>query len=137
MSTDGLVETRLIYPEFRLIASRNSIQDGYYYVKSIFNGFRELDNRQDAGIRLLKKYRQLDPAKIGILSAISGKGRYSFQFTYLEQLLSQHNIVRNMSEKEREILGKHCVAIYELKETYPEYYYLLNRKSGTDLPRGI
>lgn len=126
MSTDGLIETCLNYPEFRLVMTRNSIQEGYGYVKSIFNGFRELENRPDAGIKLLEKYKQLDPVKIKTFKKNLEKGRYSFQFTYLELLLSQHNIVDKMSSEHRALLGKHCVSIYELKQKYPEDYYSFN-----------
>lgn len=42
MNTGDLVQTCLNYPEFRLIMTRNSLQQGYDYLKSIFNGFNEL-----------------------------------------------------------------------------------------------
>lgn len=130
MSTDGLVETCLNYPEFRLVMTRNSIQEGYNYIKSIFNGFRELENRPDAGVRLLEKYQQLDPVQIKNFKTMLDKGQYSFQFTYLELLLSQHNIVEKMSGEDRADLGKHCVVTYELKERHPEYYYPFNLRNS-------
>ncbi len=106
--------------------TRNSVQEGYNYIKSIFNGFRELENRPDAGVKLLDKYKQLDPAKIKTFNTDLEKGRYSFQFTYLELLLSQRDIVNKMSSEQRFLLGKHCVEIFELKEKYPEDYYSFN-----------
>lgn len=74
MSTDGLIETCLNYPEFRLVMTRNSIQEGYNHVKSKFNGFRELENRPDAGVKLLDKYKQLDPSKIKTFETDLDKG---------------------------------------------------------------
>ena len=41
MNTADLVQTCLNYPEFRLIMTRNSLKQGYEYLKSIFNGFKE------------------------------------------------------------------------------------------------
>lgn len=129
MSTDGLIETCLSYPEFRLVMTRNSLQEGYNYVKSIFNGFRELESRPDAGIKLLEKYQQMDPVKIKTFKTLLDKGRYGFQFTYLELLLSQHNIVEKMSSEQRSRLGKQCVATYQLKEQHPEEYYLFDLRN--------
>lgn len=64
MNTKNLVKTCLAYPEFRLIMTRNSIQEGYSYIKFIFNGFAELEKRKDAGCQLINEYRKLKPVEV-------------------------------------------------------------------------
>ncbi|MCG6187625.1 hypothetical protein [Maribellus maritimus] len=58
MTTENLVETCLAYPWWILITSRDNNQAGYDYLKSVFNGFRELENRKDAGKEFLKSTKK-------------------------------------------------------------------------------
>jgi hypothetical protein len=46
MTTKNLVKTCLKYPWWILITSRDNNQAGYNYLKSVFNGFRELENEK-------------------------------------------------------------------------------------------
>lgn len=122
MSTDELVKTCLAYPEFRLIMTRNSIQEGYSYIKSIFNGFVELEKRKDAGLQLINEYRKLKPVEVKNYNELVDQGKYTFKFTYLEILLAQSTILTNMSiDDKKELLGL-CISNYEGKNKLPEYY---------------
>jgi hypothetical protein len=122
MNTKDLVQTCLNYPEFRLIMTRNSLQKGYDYLKSIFNGFRELEKRDDAGIELLNAYEKLNPSIISQFEKPAEKGAYSFKFIYLEILLAQKPILRNMNNSETIKLIEHCISNYRIFEKMPDFY---------------
>lgn len=101
MPTQNLIEACLSYPELRLIMTRNSLQDGYDYIKSIFNGFDELEKRKDSGDNLLRVYEALDPSQISSMNDLVEKGRFTFEFTYIELILSQKTILSTVTEKDR------------------------------------
>jgi hypothetical protein len=61
ITTEGLIETCLNYPDLRLISAGANPQSGYDMVAERFRGFRELSSRSDRAKYLLKKYRSIDP----------------------------------------------------------------------------
>lgn len=122
MSTKGLVETCLSYPEFGLIFTRNNLQHGYAYLFSIFNGFRELEHRLDMGEELLIVYSKLNPERINDYTTLEQKGGYSFQFTYLELILSQKPIMETMNDELRKKLTSLALEVYEGKKKLQHEY---------------
>jgi len=131
MNTAELVKTCLAYPEFRLIMTRNSIQEGYSYIKSIFNGFAELEKRKDAGFQLINEYRKLKPVEVKNYNELVNQGKYTFKFTYLEILLAQRTILFNMSiDEKKELLGL-GISNYEGKNKLPEYYSSFGLETST------
>jgi hypothetical protein len=116
MSTVSLVKTCLNYPDFRLFLARNSLQQGYDYIKSIFNGFSELEKRQDAGRELLKVYRQMKHEDIKQFDTPVKRGDFSFQFIYIELIMSQKSILANLTKDEKIETIKALVASYEKKD---------------------
>lgn len=122
MSTAELVKTCLNYPELRLIMTRNSLQQGYDYLKSIFNGFSELENRSDAGKELLKEYKKLSPANIKNFTTPVDRGRYAFQFTYIEILLAQQPIIAHLDKTDKKELLRACISNYEMVREMPKSY---------------
>ena len=81
MTTDNLVKTCLAYPWWILITSRDNNQAGYDYLKKVFNGFRELETRKDAGKELLKIYKEMNPGKRLELKTLIEKGRFSLNYS--------------------------------------------------------
>lgn|SRR5690606_14840685 len=122
MTTADLVETCLHYPEFRLIMIRNSLQQGYDYLKSIFNGFGELEQRPDAGAELIRLYSELDPINVINEHSLLDQGRFSFQFTYLEIVLAQVTVLSNLNLDERISLIERCLSNYKRMKQLPEYF---------------
>lgn len=122
MSTEDLVHTCLNYPEFRLIMTRNSLHQGYNYLRTIFNGFEELEKRVDAGEKLIMAYKKLNPSKIVQFEQTVDKGAYSFKFTYLEILLAQKPIIKNMDNSEIKGLIEQCISNYQNFEKMPDLY---------------
>ncbi|MCF8360911.1 MAG: hypothetical protein K9H26_19335 [Prolixibacteraceae bacterium] len=122
MSTAELVKTCLAYPEFRLIMTRNSLQEGYGYLKSIFNGFEELEKREDIGNQLINEYRKLNPVDVQAYDKLVEQGRFVFRFTYLEILLAQRPLLLSMSNNTKKELLELSISNYEGKLNLPEYY---------------
>jgi len=126
MSTTNLVETCLNYPELRLIMTRNSLQLGYDYISSIFNGFAELESRPDAGKVLLQVYDNLSPLLINDYLTPLDKGRYSFRITYFELILSQTKILSNLDKIDKIKLLQLATKYYREKESYSNDYSLFS-----------
>ncbi len=101
MSTANLVTACLNYPELRLIMTRNSLQLGYDYILSIFNGFTELESRKDGGEQLLVRYMELDPQRIKSYKTPVERGGYGFMLVYLELILSQPRILATLEQEEQ------------------------------------
>lgn len=93
MSTPHLVKTCLDYPEFRLILTRNNLQQGYDYLKTIFNGFDALEKREDAAKELLMELKRNPPTNINKYNSSLEKGRFSLRRSHIEILLAQYSIL--------------------------------------------
>jgi hypothetical protein len=132
MSTENLVKTCLKYPWWMLITSRDNNQAGYDYLKSVFNGFGELENRKDAGNKLLNIYAKMNPGdKLGLNTLIE-KGNFCYQFIFIELLISQYQILENLSSSELIQLLQTSLSMFE-KKNNPEFNYSILSKSSTCL----
>ena len=101
ITTEGLVETCLSYPDLRLLWTRNSLQLGYDYIRSNFNGLRELEARKEAPKFLLKKYLRINPATDTLNLATSiEKGEYSFSVIYLALIFNQYTNIEPLTKDE-------------------------------------
>jgi len=126
MSTIDLVKTCLNYPEFRLIMTRNSLQLGYDYLKSIFNGFAELEKRSDSGKELIKLYEAMEPQKITQYDTPSKRGAFSFQFTCIELIMAQPGIQKNLSKKDIIQYFDVCTKKYDGKKLLENEYSMFD-----------
>ena len=95
LTTNQLVKVCLDYPYFSLVFTRNSLQQGYEFIRDNFNGFRELENRPDASQYLLVEYEKMDPSDFKPESSLGTKGEYMAKFTFIELLLAQFPILDN------------------------------------------
>ncbi len=134
MTTGDLVNTCLNYPEFRLIMTRNNLQQGYDYVRSIFNGFRELENRKDAGKELLKLYTPLNPEKIIDFEDTIEKGRYFFKIAHIELIMGQYSILNNMDNVDKKYALEQTINKYQKKKEMLELYSQLGLATSALVP---
>jgi len=132
ISTENLVKTCLMYPWWMLITSRDNNQAGYDYLKSVFNGFRELETRKDAGKELLKVYEKMDPIGKSELKSSIERGNYSYQFIFIELLISQDNILKNLPTSDFSKLLKTSLEVLE-KKCNPSLNYSILSISTTCL----
>lgn len=122
MTTENLVKTCLAYPWWILITSRDNNQAGYDYIRSVFNGFRELEKRKDAGIELLRIYEKMMPGYIFKYETLVKQGVLCFQFIYIELLLSQPNILKNISDGYLIQLVQKASSVYNTKLSASDKY---------------
>ena len=128
ITTKGLVETCLNYPELRLFWTRNSFQLGYDYLKTIFNGFAELENRSDAGGKLLKAYSRYLPSDILNFTTPIEQGKFTFTLIYYEILMSQKPILNSLKSSDAQILITKLLSNFYSIQSLPAYS-LLNQQS--------
>lgn len=122
ISTEELVNSCLSYPEFGLIYTRNDLQSGYDYIRSMFNGFRELETRPDAGKVLMKIYAGYKPDGFDLNSSDLEIGRFVFKFNYIEILLAQTEIQNKLSTDDLKELMMLCSQKYKVKKGLQKYY---------------
>jgi hypothetical protein len=122
MSTKDLVITCLDYPYWILVTSRNNNQSGYNYIRSVFNGFRELESRVNACNELLTRYQKMNPAEITSIKTIAEQGKFSYQFVFIEILLSNYPILKNSSDDDKILALKTSLSFYEKKFKEPSKY---------------
>ena len=117
MSTDGLIETCLTYPEYAagMIFSNHSMYAGFQGTLENFNGFAELFQREDAGQKLLALYRGIDQGE-----AVSSSDSYILRMRYIEFLLAQNEVLTKLSVEERNVLQTAC--IHNVNERVQKYY---------------
>ena len=106
ISTEELIDICLDYPLFPDIMAFNSVQDGINHLKQNFNGIRELIARDDYPQILLSKYKLISPLEYDKGWTLIEKGRYSFEITSIELLLSQNEVINKMSKEDKKDVVK-------------------------------
>jgi hypothetical protein len=124
ISTAELVKTCLSYPEWGLIHAYNDRQTGLSVIISLFNGFRELFNRDDTAKELMKVYVKLDPLAVKPDWTPLQEGLYAFRFTQIELLLMQKTMIDKLDNKGILELKEMAISKYRNKKRLPEIYSL-------------
>ena len=116
MSTDGIIETCLNYPIYSIgmITSNTSMYAGFQTTCENFTGFKELFKREDAGRKLLEKYRGIDYEEV-----VNSQDSYALRMRYIEYIMSQEEILTKLSVDERNELKDICVK--NAVERYEKY----------------
>lgn len=123
ITTEGLIETCLNYPELRLIMAGANPQSGYDgLVKSRFRGIRELESRPDRGTCLLKKYLTIDPLGYDPDWSLVDKGAYNFNIYKFEIIFSQYVNLEVLTTDEEIALIEKTIDLYDkMKEDIIHY----------------
>ena len=124
MTTEDLVNTCLAYPDRILITSRDNLQTGYNFIRSVFNGFRELEKRPDIFKELLKIYQKMNPEEITGFITLFEQGKFSYQFTFIEVNISQREILKYATKDDLIKLIQSALNNYEKKNNLINYYSL-------------
>jgi hypothetical protein len=122
MTTEDLFKTCLMYPFKMLFFFQDNSQKGYDFLYSVFNGFRELEKRKDTPKELIKYYLTMNPEEIASIPTSLNKGKFAFQFSFIEILLSQRHILENLTQNDLKPLLKKSIAVYEGKKTSIEVF---------------
>jgi hypothetical protein len=94
----------------------DSIQQGFEAVASQFNGLSELLNRKDAGTELLAIYSKMNPQDIEDNWGDLQRGIYAFSIAKVEILLTQNEILDDLTEIQLENLILEARLKYTAKE---------------------
>ena len=121
LSTENLVRLCMEYPFFIHFMAYNTPEEGIRVVKSRFNGFRELESRQDAAQKLLSYYEQVDVAAI-VQDALRGtRGTMTIpRLTYVEHILQ--SMTPLFSKDEMRQLNALASAKESVKLSYPDVF---------------
>lgn len=129
MSTEGLILTCLNYPMSRDMLAFKNLQYGVEIVISNFNGLRELLGRPDRSVKLLEVYRGMNPEGFDQEWTLVQKGKYAFEFVYIEILLSQDIIISNLKKSDKHLLLRECLLKFDSKQKYHEVYGIHSLKT--------
>lgn len=124
LKTPELIQTCLTYPLLPDMFAFNNIKDGFQKFEDDFNGFRELINREDASIELLKLYRRLDPCLIPEDADILVKGAYAFRFSFIELFISHPLVIEKLSTSGKKEIVKEFLLKKEKKKSRPTWYHV-------------
>lgn len=115
LTTEALAETCLKYPIYLQITTYNNVQNGFERFASQFNGFSELLARPDVGQVLLSMYTAMDPSSYANEWASVKKGRFIFDFLYIEMLLAQKEVLASLNATSKKTLAIECLKKYDTK----------------------
>lgn len=121
LSTQQLLKTCLNYPFMCDIFAFNDMQKGFSKVVAEFNGLQELLKRKDNAVVILNDYAKINPDKVNDLNPGFERGSISFRMSYLEFLLNQEEVIKNMSANDEITLIEKFVDKYELKRANNYY----------------
>lgn len=122
ISTEGLIESCLTYPDISLIYAGSNPQTGYNLVFSMFSGLGELEHRTDASDQLLVKYESVDPLKVSSITDTIEAGRYMFNLNIIEIIISQYTYLNKLSVQQKKALVSRTRSVYLLKRKKGDYY---------------
>lgn len=134
ITTEGLIETCLNYPDLRLIMAGSNPQSGYdLLIKERFRGIRELETRPDRGTLFLKKFQTIDPLGYDPNWQSVEIGAYLFKVTDFEIIFSQYANLETLTSEEKIKLIETATVVYEKMKLDIEHYSLFGLECTTTL----
>ncbi len=134
ISTEGLIETCLSYPDLRLIMAGSNPQQGYEtLVRARFLGVRILETRPDRGSCLLKKYQTIAPSGYDPNWELVEIGRYLFNVYNFEIIFSQQDNLEPLTDGEIIELLEKALSVYKEKKDDIENHALFGLEVSTTL----
>jgi hypothetical protein len=125
ISTPGLVETCMNFPNLMLILAGQNPQSGYGLVRVRFRGVRELEQRPDRSTFLLAKYKTIDPLGYDPSWEPVQIGVYSlFYLSNFEVIFSQYINLMPLTKQEQVELIETAIDVYDKMKIAPETYSL-------------
>jgi len=101
ISTEGLIKSCLIYPEMRMIWTRNSLQQGFDYIEDKCNGFVELWNREDKAQAIIDLYSLLNFDRDWTNHTDLDNGHYIDNIIRYELILAQNEVLLDLTEQQK------------------------------------
>ncbi|MBO9561696.1 MAG: hypothetical protein J7621_02945 [Niastella sp.] len=122
LTTKALLETCLDYPLLIDMMAYNTPQKGLEAVARNFNGLQELIKRNDVATHLANVYQQLITTDINKLSALSDKGKLSFQLSFIEILFGQKPVLGKIDKGAISSLKTHITRALAYKTSHSDVF---------------
>ncbi|MDP2338364.1 MAG: hypothetical protein Q8N05_18315 [Bacteroidota bacterium] len=122
LSTGALLKSCLDYPEMRMIWTRIELQNGFDDVKSMCNGFEELWKRGDKYQKLVYLYKQKDFNRDWKPEPNVEDGRYMDDIVRVELVISQYEILNDLTTSEKTELFQLALDNQKKKVTLAKYW---------------
>jgi hypothetical protein len=100
IDTKELVKLCLDYPANCYITAFNDVQIAMSILFTKFNGFKELDLRDDAGKELIQIYKNMNTKGYNIKNFDCDEQYWTIKFNYVEILLAQDWILNKLTESQ-------------------------------------
>ncbi|AVM58136.1 hypothetical protein C3V43_10515 [Bacteroides heparinolyticus] len=134
MSTDDLIQTCMSYPLYGNYLAYNNELDGIKTIMDHFNGFAELQKRQDAADKLIAYYEKIDVGNIAkkamTRSSTTNNELSILHIGYLELILCSEAIPNLYSDSNISRLESVRDKRYEEKLLYPNIYSMHSIKKS-------
>lgn len=125
MTTDQLIKAYLDYPFIAIIAAYSNWQDGFDRVHRDFNGLREILKRKDASQKIIQYYKNMNPEEYNKEWPLFEKGKFAVNFAYIELLLAQEIILKQMTPSEIKDYLMEGIIKYDLKKKNMDIHGLI------------
>ena len=127
ISTEGLLETCLRYPYLINVLFYDHYQQGFEGLVSEFNGYREIFKRSDLTNVLIEKYKNFEEEVKSIrLLKLSEQGGFTFRHFFLEFMLAQDAVLKNLSGEQEKQLFLLSLEHKQMKKDYSDIFGELN-----------
>lgn len=130
MPTDVLIQAYTDFPLNSLVFAYNTKQDGFRRVHNEFNGLRELLQREDITASLIEYYKKMTVDGYDVNWQPVEIGKFTFQFTYIELLLSQPEIINQLNQPETNFLIQELITKFERKIDHIDEYSIVGLESS-------
>ncbi len=122
ISTQGLIESCIYYPEIRMIWTHYHLQGGFDKVEAMCNGFEELWKREDKYTELMALYKGLNFERDWEAYTDLEHGRFMDNIVRHELILAQNEILFDLTESQKIELFEFSLQIQKSKFEKVEYY---------------
>lgn len=134
LSTIELLKICLQYPYLIEATFYTNSEEGINYLKSNFNGFRELLTRHDLPEILLEKEANMAMDFEALRnSSIEEKGRFSYEHYIVKLLLSQDTVIQSLNESQKKELETFLSSNMTLQRQQPEVFGSINETAIVNL----
>jgi len=121
MSTEGLLETCLSYPLFGNMMLHDSPYRGFLLQIDRFNGLHELLERENAGSVICDLYYNSSLKEV-----IKADAYPTYRFRYLEYIISQPEILKQLSPEQKQELLDYALGLAKIKaEKYSDTFSII------------
>ncbi len=123
LSTEEVFSAWLELPGRLELLAFSTMQNGFEVTVRRYNVLKELLNRNDVGKVVLSKYLRIDPENLKQDWSVIEKGKFITDFAFIEFLLSQSEVLKNLSKNEKKLIVKNAIMNINKKQSFKEMFW--------------